>query len=382
MAEKILFIDDDPETLRLVTLILHRQGYQVLTATSGAQGLAMAASELPDIILLDVMMPDMDGYQVARSLRQTPETARTPIMMFTARRMVDDKVAGYESGVDDYITKPVHPKELSARMKALLARGAKVGTGPLTPRARVIGFVAPKGGLGVSTLVLNLALQIYRQSRAQVIAAELRPGHGTWGMELGFANASGLNNLLRLKPAQINLAAVEAELIQTSFGIRLLLAGNHARDTEGINATAQLEAVLQELSLMANYVMVDIGAVIQPGIEKIAAKCQEIFVVTEPYPGSVQRTRLLVDDLRGFGFGKNKILNVVMVNRQRVDMQLTMNQVQEILGQQVLQIIPPAPELSFNAAMRSMPMAALQPEGTFTLQLNGLVDQIIAREAR
>ena len=122
MPEKILIVDDDVDTLRLVGIMLQRQGYQIIAATNGQQGLSKALEERPDLILLDVMMPDMDGYEVTRQLRQAPPTAQTPILMFTAKSQLDDKVAGFEVGVDDYLTKPTHPAELQAHVKALLAR--------------------------------------------------------------------------------------------------------------------------------------------------------------------------------------------------------------------------------------------------------------------
>jgi len=122
MPEKILIVDDDVETLRLVGLMLQRQGYEIAAASNGTQAIAMAQSELPDLIVLDIMMPDMDGYQVTKQLRGMSETSSTPILMFTAKSQVDDKVAGYDAGVDDYLTKPVHPAELVAHIKALLSR--------------------------------------------------------------------------------------------------------------------------------------------------------------------------------------------------------------------------------------------------------------------
>ena len=85
MADKILIADDDPETLRLISLMLQRQGYQIVSATNGSQALALARSEHPDLIVLDVMMPDMDGFTVARQLRGQETTAGIPILMFTAK---------------------------------------------------------------------------------------------------------------------------------------------------------------------------------------------------------------------------------------------------------------------------------------------------------
>src|SRR5512134_3142788 len=125
MSEKILIVDDDLDTLRLVGLMLQRQGYQISAATNGQQGLDKAFEEKPHLILLDVMMPDMDGYEVARRLRKNPTTTHTPILMFTAKTQLDDKVAGFEVGADDYLTKPTHPTELQAHVKALLARSVQ-----------------------------------------------------------------------------------------------------------------------------------------------------------------------------------------------------------------------------------------------------------------
>jgi len=109
MSEKILIIDDDIDTLKLVGMMLQKQGYQIIAAANGEQGLTQAEAENPDIILLDVMMPEMDGYEVAKRLRANALTANTPILMFTAKTQLDDKVTGFESGADDYLTKPTRP---------------------------------------------------------------------------------------------------------------------------------------------------------------------------------------------------------------------------------------------------------------------------------
>ncbi len=138
MAEKILIIDDDVDTLKLVGLMLERQGYRIAVASNGTLGISRAAVEKPDLILLDVMMPDLDGYEVTRRLRAEPGLAHIPIIMFTAKSMVDDKVAGFEAGVDDYLTKPTHPAELTAHVKAVLSRTASAKAPPEPSRERSV----------------------------------------------------------------------------------------------------------------------------------------------------------------------------------------------------------------------------------------------------
>src|SRR5260221_4669309 len=122
MAEKILIVDDDIDSLKLIGLMLQRQGYDISAASAGAQAISKASTESPDLIILDVMMPDMDGYEVCRRLRADAATQGIPIIMFTAKTLVDDKVTGFEAGADDYLTKPTHPAELASRVKAVLAR--------------------------------------------------------------------------------------------------------------------------------------------------------------------------------------------------------------------------------------------------------------------
>src|SRR5690606_22765549 len=162
MAERILVIDDDLDTLRLVGLMLQRQGYEIIAASNGTQGLEKAINEKPDLILLDVMMPDMDGYEVTRRLRKNPTTSAIPILMFTAKTQIDDKVTGFEVGADDYLTKPTHPTELQAHVRTLLARTPKKKTGEIKLPASdqqgfVIGVISLRGGLGVSTVATNIA---------------------------------------------------------------------------------------------------------------------------------------------------------------------------------------------------------------------------------
>src|SRR5512133_2593118 len=218
MPEKILIVDDDAETLRLIGMMLERQGFEVIRLNNGIQASEVANNQKPDLIVLDVMMPDMDGYQVTRQLRSEPALMDIPILMFTAKSQVNDKVVGYEAGVDDYLTKPVHPAELVAHIRALLSR---TRVRPATPepiqKGYVLGIVSSRGGMGISTLALNLASSLAKNTKNDVIAAELRPGQGTWSIDLGLPNESGLVSLLKSKPNEITPDLVERNLTTTTF---------------------------------------------------------------------------------------------------------------------------------------------------------------------
>jgi DNA-binding response OmpR family regulator len=378
MAEKVLIVDDDVQTLRLVGLMLERQGYRIVAANTGSQAIQMALTERPDVIVLDVMMPDFDGYEVSRRLRKDPETTNIPILMFTARVQVEDKVSGYEAGADDYLTKPIHPAELTAHLRTLLSRNKARGV-PSKERGHTVGILAAKGGLGVSTLALNLALAFHQKTKAEAIAAELRPGQGIWGIELSNTLSDGLSNLLRMRAADITTTSVENELTRLSYGIRLLLASPHVRDGELMQATEQLEAVVDNLPLLAKLVMLDIGTSFLPAYENVLNLCNEVIVVTEPHPVTVQRTRELLDDLVTKGFGRVKILTVVSINRVRADTQLSLIQMQEQLGASISQVIPPAPEIAFQAATRNVPFIQVQIGSAVSVQYQNLAERLAQR---
>jgi DNA-binding response OmpR family regulator len=122
VGRKILVVDDEPVLVETIAYNLEQAGFQVTTATDGSSGLEVARREKPDLIILDIMLPEMDGLEVCRQLRRERQTATTPIMMLTAKGDEIDRVVGLEVGADDYVTKPFGRRELLARVRALLRR--------------------------------------------------------------------------------------------------------------------------------------------------------------------------------------------------------------------------------------------------------------------
>lgn len=123
-AKRILVIDDEPRMRRFISMNLDLEGYQVLEAGNGLDGVRRVREDLPDLVLLDVMMPEMDGFEALRSIRQF---SQVPVIMLTVKSDEEDKVRGLELGADDYVTKPFGPRELSSRIKAVLRRTEMAG---------------------------------------------------------------------------------------------------------------------------------------------------------------------------------------------------------------------------------------------------------------
>jgi phosphate regulon transcriptional regulator PhoB len=138
MGSRVLIVEDEPDIRDLLAFHLEREGYHVSKCKSGAEALRQVRALPPDLVLLDLMLPEMNGIEVCRRLRQDPATASLPVIMLTAKGEEVDRVLGLELGADDYITKPFSPKEVVARVRAVLRRSrAPMGTAPI-----VIGALA------------------------------------------------------------------------------------------------------------------------------------------------------------------------------------------------------------------------------------------------
>lgn len=138
---KILVIDDDDAINELLKINLELFGYDVLTAKNGIEGFALTKQELPDLVVLDVMMPEVDGFTVAKRIRENPETKTIPILMLTALGMVQDKVKGFDIGVDDYLVKPFEMDELRVRVRALLKRADAIPESLATKEILTVGNI-------------------------------------------------------------------------------------------------------------------------------------------------------------------------------------------------------------------------------------------------
>ncbi|MFH0751859.1 MAG: response regulator, partial [Chloroflexota bacterium] len=224
MAAKILVVDDDPNVQRLLSYTLKQEGYEVVVASDGAEGFRLWGVEDPALILLDVMLPTLDGYQVAAKVRAEETDAHVPIIMLTAEAEVEQKIRGLRAGADDYLVKPFHPAELLARIKSLLARFAPkdllVGRPPL---GRVLAFFGAKGGVGTTTIAINVGIALQRElgRRVCLVDANLQFGDHRVFMDLGLDRKSIVDVV---SATSIDADLLRGVLVEHDSKIDLLLA--------------------------------------------------------------------------------------------------------------------------------------------------------------
>src|SRR6187431_887274 len=279
MAAKILVVDDDPNVQRLLQYTLKQEGYEVVSAVDGAEGFRLWASELPDLILLDVMLPKLDGYQVAQKIRaEESEGSHIPIIMLTAEREVEQKVRGLRAGADDYLIKPFHPAELLARIKSLLARFApRDALLARPPMGRILAFYGAKGGVGTTTISINAAIALHRELGRKVclVDGNLQFGDHRVFLDLGL-DRKGIVDV-------VSAPAMDADLVKSivqthESGVDLLLAPPSPESAELVTP-AHMHQILEILSGLYDYVIVDIDKRLEDVNLMVLDVAETIFAV-------------------------------------------------------------------------------------------------------
>lgn len=373
MPEKILIVDDDIDSLKLIGLMLQRHGYDVVAANAGNQAMSKALSDSPDLIILDIMMPDIDGYEVCRRLRANADTRSIPIIMFTAKTLVDDKVAGFEAGADDYLTKPTHPAELASRVKAILARSAGQRR-PEVGKGLTIGVIGAKGGVGTTTITLNLAAALFIAGE-NAITADFRLGSGSMGLSLGFENATGMANILTKPAGEIRPGSIEKEISTHPSGLRALLSSSRPKEAQVRYPIESAIAVIGNLRALSKQSVFDLGHGYDDVASRLQREMDQLVVVVEPYDVTLKMARRLLQELEISGNGDSRI-HVVVVNRSQSDVQTPWNEVEHILGKELRAIISAAPELAYQAARAASPIVMYQPNHIVSNQLLKLAEDM------
>jgi pilus assembly protein CpaE len=375
MAEKILIVDDDIDSLKLIGLMLQRQGYEISAASAGLQAINKAGAELPDLIILDVMMPDMDGYEVCRRLRSDSSTQNIPIIMFTAKTLVDDKVSGFEAGADDYLTKPTHPAELASRVKAVLAR-SQAQRRTVHDAGMVVGVLGVKGGSGVTTIATNIAAVL--SQREPTILTDIRPGQGSMGLALGLGRSSGMANLLAKPMAEINARAIETELVAHSSGMKMLLCSARPKEAQ-LNVSPDSAAlIIKTLRTMARNVVIDLGSGLTRQNLRLMKDLDQTVVVVEPNRVSLNMAREVLKEIDAVGIGGARA-SVVLLSRSQSTLQVPWQEAEQLLGHEMLAVVSPAPELAYQAAEAGFPMVLFQGTAVVSTQMTKIADELSAR---
>ncbi len=257
---RILVVDDSIFNLKIITASLVPAGYEIVTASNGREALDRVDAIQPDLIILDVMMPDLNGYEVCRQLRRKATTAHRPIMMLTAQDSLEERINGLEAGADDYMSKPFDATELQARIKALLRR-----TNPSSDaepevagrQGKVIAVFSLRGGIGVSTIAANLAVGLAQIWGKPTALVDLSLTNGQSALMLNLSLRHSWADLGRADVHEIDAALIDSILLAHSSGVRVLSPPPRPEQSELITAE-KVSHVLALLKQRYEYIVLDL----------------------------------------------------------------------------------------------------------------------------
>jgi pilus assembly protein CpaE len=307
MAARILVVDDDPNVQRLLQYTLRQEGYEVVIASDGAEGLRLWESQAPALVLLDVMLPKLDGYQVATRIREQEAVGgHVPIIMLTAEREVEQKVRGLRAGADDYLVKPFHPGELLARIRSLLTRFTPRDPAlARPPMGRVLAFYGAKGGVGTTTIAINTAIALHQDLGRSVclVDGNLQFGDHRVFLDLGLDRKSIVD--VAAAPS-IDTDLLRRVVVTHDSGVDLLLAPPTPETAELVTHD-HVSQVLQNLRAMYDYVLVDIDKRLDDVNLGVIEACDTVFVVMTADLSCLKNVRLVLETIAHLGYESAKL---------------------------------------------------------------------------
>ena len=371
MPAKILVADDDAMLQRLISSTLKLENHEIVQAANGQEALDLVRTEKPDLVILDVMMPEINGFDVCAALRKDPSTTTLPIIILSSLGQVQEKITGLKAGADEYLTKPIDPRELLTRVDMLLERHHALRHSATAKSGRVFSVIGAKGGVGATTLAVNLAAKIAKPDTT-VILLEFRPDLGTISAQLHLRSDKSLAALRELEPVAITEQVVTRLLQVTSFDVRVLCGPQKAAEFGPFTA-GHGGALLSRLTALADYVIVDLPPAADAATAAILTSSDQVIVVLEPEIACVAAAVQRIEQIASYS--STLTTRAIAVNRQGA-MMLSLREVEGRLGRKLAYTIPPATDVMSVAVQYGVPIVISHPTHVFTEQIGEIVEQL------
>lgn len=357
---RILFIDDDPINHQLVAKALQPMGHQISFAENGTSGLAQARTTKPDLIITDVIMPDINGYEVTRQLRRDPQFAATPVLVLTAQSGLQDKLQAFESGADDYLSKPFEPAELVARVSALLRR---IEMTPLAPQdagqtAQMIAVHSLRGGTGASTLAVNLALSL-SNLWGRTILLDLTMTAGQVALMLNMNLRRTWADIARFKAGEVDMESLQSVISSHESGLSFIAAPTFPEEGEALHGD-NLLTVLNLLKGQYDYIVADLPHDFSEIALTALDAADLILMVGTPDMASIRATAAALDSYSKLGYSKEKIkplLNAIFPRSS-----LSKEKIEAAMGMDFVASVPHVPDIVVEAINFGRPLVHDKPQ--------------------
>ncbi len=359
---RVLVIDDEPLNHQLVARALEPLQCSLQSAENGQSGISLAHSIQPDIIITDVMMPGMNGYELTRTLRRDPQFASTPILVLTAQGGLQDKLKSFEAGADDHLTKPFEAAELLARVTVMLKRAAPAqGSGAEAASGETGHMIAVhslRGGTGCSSLAVNLGIGLSELWKRPAILLDLTMTAGQVALMLNMTLRRTWADIARIAAAELEMSVLSSIVGGHESGLHFIAAPTFPSEAETLHGET-LGAAFKLIKEQYDYVVADLPHDFsEPAIQALDA-ADVILVVATPDMASIRAVTAAMDTYQKLGYPQEKIKLVLSAIFPHSN--LTKEKIETALKMPALTTIPYVQDVFVDAINLGQPLIFAKP---------------------
>jgi pilus assembly protein CpaE len=370
---RILVVDDEPINHQLVARALESLQYEIHFAENGLRGVSLARTLKPDVIITDVMMPDMNGYELTRTLRREPQFAATPILVLTAQSGLEDKIKSFEAGADGHLTKPFEPAELIASIASLLRRVEAVRSSRMDAPAREAGHMIAvhslRGGTGSSTLAVNLGVGMYGLWREPTLLLDLTMTAGQVALMLNMTLKRTWADIARFSGNELDFDGLSSIVGGHESGLHFIAAPTFPSDAETIRGDT-LGSALRLLKDRYQYIIADLPHDFsEPSIQALDLT-DAILMIGTPDMASIRAITAALDTYKKLGYPKDRIRFVL--NATFPHSSLKKDKIEAAVGIPVLATIPYVQDILVDAINLGQPPVYHRPKESISGVLEDL----------
>jgi pilus assembly protein CpaE len=377
MPLKVLVADGDPVTANWLKSILEREGCTVDTVDSGGAALQNIARNTPDALVLEAVLPDGDGMEIVRQLRQDPLTRSLHIVILSTRGKPEDVESGMSAGADDYLLKrPGADIQLIGKVRALLAQPKKSAPEPEVTHGNIVSFISAKGGAGTTSVCVNTAYALAQQDPdAEVLIVDMVFPMGTVGQSLSLESHKTVVQLTR--EWKIDRGTIEKYVSpRTKWGFRILIGANDPQESADL-VVGQIVPLFETLRTMYDNVLVDFGRALSRISLPIIELSERIAVILTPDISTVKGTRLILRHLESLGISLNRVF--VINNRTVGRVWTTTEDIERELGVKLDAMVPYTAEYMTMAINAAVPFMERFPDHAASAAFADIAQRLRAR---
>jgi CheY-like chemotaxis protein len=368
-GEKVLLVDDDRVILKMVGAYLERGGYQVGRATNGVEALQLVRDLVPDLVITDVRMPELNGIELTSRLRGHYRTAHVPIIMLSSAAEAQDALVGYAAGADEYLPKPFELSLLDAKIQSLLRRAVHTEAAKAS-RGKSIVFAHAKGGVGSTSLAINVAAVLASSSAGTVGLLDLNVEFGTVASFLSLQPKCTLADLGEASPGEVDDAYFE-RFVTKAGNIRLVVGADVPERAKLVTLPA-IQLAIHRLRSSCDFVIIDAPTTFTERTLTALDTCDLICLITSPSQPALKATR---DCLNVYAKMDLPMERVRVILNHSTTHAIGLAEVTAILGRRPDFVVPRSENLD-HAANTGRPVVTANPQDPIVGDLKGLTDAI------